>query len=283
MCDRQHRESLPHPPPAALRHNARLPWSPGCNTRNRARNEKKISVGVCTAYRQVCAFFSLRTCFCLVLSFSLLAACAWPQSELATVFGTVTDQSGAVIPAAQISIVNQSTGLKRNAVTDTTGQYHLAGLPTGNYVVRAERKGFQTQVREGVALTSASGVMINFPLNVGSKPQQVTVQRGRQRNRQYYLDSRWPRCRAKSSELPLDGRDLFKAAMLEPGVAPTTSSAPSLLSSGNAGQVAINGMRPSWTDVRIDGMDANDPLFGYSPAGASGLFLGLTNSRRSAS
>ncbi|MGB7170886.1 MAG: carboxypeptidase-like regulatory domain-containing protein, partial [Acidobacteriaceae bacterium] len=99
----------------------------------------------------------------MVLSFSLLAACAWPQSELATVFGTVTDQSGAVIPAAQISIVNQSTGLKRNAVTDTTGQYHLAGLPTGNYVVRAERKGFQTQVREGVALTSASGVMINFP------------------------------------------------------------------------------------------------------------------------
>jgi hypothetical protein len=34
-------------------------------------------------------------------------------------------------------------------------------------------------------------------------------------------------------------------------------------------------MRPSWTDVRIDGMDANDPVFGYSPAGASGLFLGL--------
>ena len=49
----------------------------------------------------------------------------------------------------------------------------------------------------------------------------------------------------------------------------------SLLSSGNAGQVSINGMRPSWTDVRVDGMDANDPVFGYSPAGASGLFLGL--------
>ena len=282
MFDRQHRESLPHRPPAPLRHNARLPWSRGCNTRNGATNEKKIGVGVCTAYRDVYTFFGLRTCFRLVLSFALLAACAlltaraWPQSELATVFGTVTDPSGAVIPAAQISIVNQSTGLKRNAVTDTTGQYHLAGLPTGNYVVRAEREGFQTQVREGVALTSASGVMINFPLNVGSKPQQVTVH-GDVNEIDRTTSIAGGLVAAQSlSELPLDGRDLFKAVILEPGVAPTTSSAPSLLSSGKAGQVSIDGMRPSWTDVRIDGMDANDPLFGYSPAGASGLFLGLS-------
>src|SRR5262249_2367231 len=77
------------------------------------------------------------------------------------------------------------------------------------------------------------------------------------------------------TELPINSRDLFNAAALEPGVAPTPSSAPSLLSQGKAGQVSINGMRPSWTNVLLDGMDANDPVFGYSPAGASGLFLGL--------
>ena len=69
--------------------------------RSQARNEKKIGVGFSQLTRRVlCAFFI--EVFCLVLSFSLLAACAWPQSELATVFGTVTDQSGAVLPAAQI-------------------------------------------------------------------------------------------------------------------------------------------------------------------------------------
>ena len=77
------------------------------------------------------------------------------------------------------------------------------------------------------------------------------------------------------TELPLNGRDLFDAAVLVPGVAPTPSSAPSLLSSGKAGEVSIGGSRPSWTSVLIDGMDVNDPVFGYSPAGASGLFLGL--------
>src|SRR4029077_14693999 len=75
--------------------------------------------------------------------------------------------------------------------------------------------------------------------------------------------------------LPLDGRDLFKVAILQAGVAPAPSTAPSLLSNGKAGQVSISGMRPSRRNVLNDGMDVNDPVFGYSPAGASGLFLGL--------
>jgi hypothetical protein len=221
------------------------------------------------------AFFSPRAFLLLVVSFALLPACAWSQSELATIFGTVTDSSGAVIPSAQVAIVNQSTGLQRDTVTDMTGQYHLAGLPAGTYVVRAGREGFRTQIRDGVMLSSASGVMIDFSLVVGSQPQELTVS-----GNTNAIDSTTSTAselipEQTLTDLPLNGRDLFQAAILEPGVAPTPSSAPSLLSSGNAGQVSIDGMRPSWTDVRIDGMDANDPLFGYSPAGASGLFLGL--------
>ena len=75
------------------------------------------------------AFFSPRACLLLVLSFALLPACAWSQSELATVFGTVTDSSGAVIPSAQVAIVNQNTGLKRDTVTDMTGQAKAAERP----------------------------------------------------------------------------------------------------------------------------------------------------------
>src|ERR1700729_3990685 len=77
------------------------------------------------------------------------------------------------------------------------------------------------------------------------------------------------------TELPLDNRDLLSAVALEPGVAPNPSSSPSLLSNGKAGQVAINGIRPSMTNFLIDGMDATDPVWGNSPAGASGFFLGL--------
>lgn len=124
-------------------------------------------------------------------------------------------------------------------------------------------------------LTSASGVIIDFSLLVGSQPQQIKV--SEEINEIDSTTSSVGGLVAEQAltELPLDGRDLFKAVVLEPGVAPTPSSAPSLFSNGKTGQVSINGMRPSWTDVRIDGMDANDPVFGYPPGGASGLFLGL--------
>ena len=213
--------------------------------------------------------------FILSALFSVLfSACAWAQTQLSTVFGTITDSSGAVLSAAQVTILNQSTGLQRNAASDSTGQYHIAGVPSGNYSVRVEKEGFQTEVREGVGVTTASEIMMNLSLSLGDLKQQVTV------NAEVAIDNTTSTVSGtiverSLADLPLNGRDLFKVAILQPGVAPTPSSAPSLLSASKGGQVSINGMRPSWTNVLIDGMDANDPVFGYSPAGASGLFLGL--------
>jgi len=214
----------------------------------------------------------------LALSSALLSACAWPQTQLASVFGTITDATGAAISGAQVTLLNQSTGLKRDTPTDLMGQFRIAGLQSGTYTARVEKEGFQTQVREGISLTSASDTMMNMSLTVGDLKQQVTVSSDLQTidSTSSTVSELLPA--ASLTELPIDSRDLFKAAILEPGVAPTPSSAPSLLSTGKAGQVAINGMRPSWTNVLIDGMDANDPVFGYSPAGASGLFLGISES-----
>ena len=80
-----------------------------------------------------------------------------------------------LFPARKLRIVNQSTGLKRDTVTDTAGEYHLAGLPTGHYSLRIEKAGFQSQIREGVELTSAAEVMINAKLAIGDLSQQTTV------------------------------------------------------------------------------------------------------------
>jgi len=115
-----------------------------------------------------------RPCTLLLLMLAYVSASAWPQTQLANVFGTITDASGAVISGAQVTILNQSIGLKRDASTDLAGQYRIAGLPTGNYTARleVEKEGFQTQVREGIAVTSASEVM---SLSVGDLHQQVTV------------------------------------------------------------------------------------------------------------
>jgi len=142
------------------------------------------------------------------------------------------------------------------------------------YAVRAEKENFQTAVLEEIALSPGAAIAINLSLRVGTVPQNVTV------TADVAIDTISSTVGGAIAErsltdLPLNGRDLFKTPILQPGVAPTPNSAPSLLSNGKAGQVSVNGMRSSWTNVLIDGMDANDPVFGFSPAGASGLFLGL--------
>ena len=184
----------------------------------------------------------------LILLLIVFSAYAWPQTEVATVFGTVTDSTGAVITGAQVTILNKSIGLKRESSIDSTGQYHVAGLPTGNYAVRVQKERFQTQLREGITLTSASSLTVNFSLSVGTQPQEVTVSGNINEIDGTTSTISGLVADQALTDLPLNSRDLFKAAILEPGVAPTPSSAPSLLSGGNAGQISIDGARPRRRD-----------------------------------
>src|SRR5215510_7468231 len=215
-----------------------------------------------------------RQCILLALLLALYSASVWPQTQLATVFGTITDSTGAVITEAQVTVSGINTGWKRVGLTDIKGEYHMAGLPPGMYTVLAEKEKFQTRVLEGVDLRSGAAIAINLSLGIGTVAQNVTVKADAAIDTTTSIVGEAITERSLTG-LPLNGRDLFKTAILEPGVSPTPSSAPSLLSDGKASQISVAGMRPSWTNVLIDGMDANDPVFGFSPAGASGLFLGL--------
>src|ERR1700722_14523009 len=106
---------------------------------------------------------------------ALFSISTWAQTQLATVSGTITDPSGAVVPGVRITIASQGTGLKRSALTDTAGEYRFAGLPTGTYSLRLEKPGFQPQIRGGVELTSAAAITINSQLVIGDLSQETTV------------------------------------------------------------------------------------------------------------
>ena|SRR6516165_3270104 len=126
------------------------------------------------------------------------------------------------------------------------------------YTIRAEKEKFQTEVLDGIVLSSGAAVVTDLSLKLGAVSQHVTV------CADVAIDTTTSSVSGALAErsltsLPLNSRDLFKGVVLEPGVAPTPNSSPSLLSNGNGGQVSINGARPSWTNVLIDGMDANDP------------------------
>src|ERR1700751_1223782 len=109
------------------------------------------------------------------LSFALVSTWSWSQTQLGTVFGTITDPTGAVIPGAEVTLSSESTGSKRDAFTDPKGQYYVVGLPTGKYTVRIDKERFQTEIREGIAIGPAAAIAINLTLRVGTVPQQVAT------------------------------------------------------------------------------------------------------------
>src|SRR6202140_2329801 len=93
------------------------------------------------------------------LTFVVLVVSLWlPVTALAqvagaTLSGTVTDQSGGVVPQAAISINNIDTGITRASVTSAAGFYSVPNLLPGTYEIKASARGFSTEVQTGVTLT----------------------------------------------------------------------------------------------------------------------------------
>ena len=83
----------------------------------------------------------------------LLALAGYAQVTTATISGTVQDSTGAVLPGAQIVILNDETGLSRTVTADAAGRYTAPSLNVGQYRVTASLGGFQSEVRSGIVLT----------------------------------------------------------------------------------------------------------------------------------
>src|ERR1700722_12519156 len=103
---------------------------------------------------------------------------AFGQSDRATITGTVTDTSGAVVPNATVTAVDPSTKAAYTTTTNGNGVYSIPGLPLGIYTVKVEHDGFQSYVATGIAPEVTQGMQVNAHLEVGSTSQTVTVSGG---------------------------------------------------------------------------------------------------------
>lgn len=103
------------------------------------------------------------------------AACLEAQSPQASISGTVKDTQGAVVPGVSISAVQDETGVKTTAQSNEVGFYSLQALAVGPYSIRVEHAGFQTQVQNGIVLTTGQTLESNFVLKIGSVTETVAV------------------------------------------------------------------------------------------------------------
>lgn len=112
---------------------------------------------------------------CLLYLFSL-AATSWAQSTgTATIVGTVTDTSGAVVPAAKVTARNIGTSFQFESTTTTSGDFFLPNLNSGSYELRVEAAGFKTVQRTGIILRINESPRIDIQLEVGNVTESIKV------------------------------------------------------------------------------------------------------------
>src|ERR1700678_3796344 len=105
----------------------------------------------------------------------ICAVAAFAQGDRGTITGTVSDPTGAVVPNANIQITNSDTSAVYKVATTNTGNYTLANLPVGNYVLIVEAQGFKKFERPGLVVQVAETERVDAVLQVGSSSETVTV------------------------------------------------------------------------------------------------------------
>ncbi len=210
----------------------------------------------------------------LVVVFSSIAVA---QVITGTIIGTVSDETGAVLPGVDITVRNQDTGISRSVVSNDEGSYRAQSLALGRYEVRAELAGFQTAIRTGLRLTVGQQAVVNLELRVGEITEQVIVTgeaslvETTQSTVATLVDEK------KIRDLPLNGRNFIQLALLQSGVVNSVSAPRS--QSGNEGiKISIAGTRSTQTAVLLDGTDIRNNL-STTPGGTSGSLLGVETVR----
>lgn len=120
----------------------------------------------------------MRIFVCLLCLLALAAGFALPQSTNATITGTVTDSSGAVVPAAKITVTNIDTNLEVTGSTNEVGNYSLPQLREGRYILTVEAAGFQPFTAKDVVLTSRDVRRIDAVLQLGQTATAIEVSAG---------------------------------------------------------------------------------------------------------
>jgi len=181
------------------------------------------------------------------------------QSFTASVFGTVTDTTGAAIPNATVIAVNEATNTRTEAKSDIAGKYLLPALPPGRYRLEAFASGFKKYVQSGVELAVQQQAKIDPGLQVGELTESVTVESSVSTIETSTSTIGKVVSNKAILNLPLNSRNIYSLIYLTPGVAGSIGN------NYNSMSYSINGARASMMDTLIDGATASHPTVqGYS-------------------
>ncbi len=158
----------------------------------------------------------------------LATSAPWVQAQIATttatISGTVTDPTGAVVPHADVTLVSNEAGISRRFLSDGRGRYTFSQLPPAAYTLKVTAKGFESYRQTGIALNAAQSASLDVVLTVGAETQSVVVTADAS---QMNTDNSNVASDLPSKdivELPLNTRNVYGLATLNSSVSNTSES-----------------------------------------------------------
>ena len=194
-----------------------------------------------------------------LLPLFLMLACVgvWAQAN-SEVTGIVTDQTGAVVGGAKITLTDPATGETKTTVSSGTGLYDIAGLNAANYNLKITAKGFQAYEQKGVVVDISRSFRVDVKLTVGAETQTVTVEadalavQGDSNVVSTLINEQ------QITELATNGRNVVALAALGLGVSGNLPDANAPTSVGSSFAISFNGLNQAHNIWIIDGGEAYD-------------------------
>src|SRR5579864_5277058 len=181
-----------------------------------------------------------------ILGLLLFSVALFAQGSYGRILGTVTDQTGAVLPGATVSVTDTQRGLTRTLTTDAAGEYNAPNLIPSTYTVRVEAKGFKALARENVEIEVNKEVRVDLTPQPGEQTQTVTVTEAIPLVDTATSNLGGTLNNADINALPLNGRNYQYLMSLRPGVVVQPGGGPWTQST--------NGIRPDETTWMVEGV-----------------------------
>ncbi|HEX7360368.1 MAG TPA: carboxypeptidase regulatory-like domain-containing protein [Bryobacteraceae bacterium] len=174
------------------------------------------------------------------------------------ILGTVTDESGAVVPNAQVTLTNTATGIRSTTATSASGSYQFPDLAIGLYKVAAQKTGFATAVAPNVRLVVGARQQVNLKLQLGNTSQTVEVTAAAPLVATEMTSHGQVINSVQILQLPLNDRDPARLALLSTGVVVSAENVGDLSSGKREGAFNINGLRSDTNNYILDDVDNNE-------------------------
>jgi hypothetical protein len=187
-----------------------------------------------------------------------LSATGLGQELAATLTGTVTDSSGAVVAGATVVVHSEETGSDvRSVTTNDTGSFNITNLPAGRFTVTVGNSGFQTFVAKEVILNVAEKRTLDVKLVAGKVSEQMVVTAENIQIQTTTAEESGTVTGEQVRELALNNRNFEQLILLQPGVA---NQLPDKVGFGlaNNTSISVNGARTGANNYTVDGADIND-------------------------